>query len=66
MNLENKIVLAIAIRVSAERFMVDRIANPEFVASIEANQAYGLTEKFKDLFPAEQEAEVVPENRTAG
>ncbi len=54
MNLENKIVLAIAIRVSAERFMVDRIADPEFVARIAANQTQGIIAKFKELFPADQ------------
>ena len=36
--------------------MTERIADPKFVANIQSNQAYGLTEKFKELFPAEQEA----------
>ncbi|MCH7688952.1 MAG: phage infection protein [Planctomycetes bacterium] len=55
MNLENKIVLAIAIRVGAERFITDRIADPEFVARIAANQTQVLIEKFKELFPDDQE-----------
>ncbi len=55
MNLENKIVLAIAIRVKAERFMIDRIADPVFVAEITANQMQVLIAKFKKLFAADQE-----------
>ncbi|WP_428406117.1 hypothetical protein [Methylocystis sp.] len=52
-GLTNKIVLAIAIRLRAEKFMVERIADPDFVASIEANQAWRLVSKFKDLYPKE-------------
>ena len=55
MNLENKIVLAIAIRLTAERFMIDKISDPEFVATLLANQARGLMEEFKKRFPIEQE-----------
>ena len=55
MNLENKIVLAIGIRLKAERFMIDRIAAPELLKTLAANQARGLTEKFKVRFPHEQE-----------
>ena len=55
MNLENKIVLAIAIRLTAERFMIDKISDPEFVATLLANQARGLMEEFKRRFPIEQE-----------
>ncbi len=57
MNLENKIVLAIAIRLSAERFMTGRIGNPAWVATLEANQARGMTDEFKRRFP--QELEVI-------
>lgn len=52
-SLENKIVLAIAIRLLSEKFMIDRIADHAFVASIDANQAAGLTGKFKQKFPGE-------------
>lgn len=52
-GLENKIVLAIAIRLRSEKFMVDRIADPNFLAAIKANQAASLTRRFKELFPAE-------------
>ncbi len=55
MNLENKIVLAIAIRMGAERFMIDRIADPAFVAEITARQTQILIEKFKKLFCGDQE-----------
>ena len=55
MNLENKMVLAIAIRVETERFMIDRISDPAFVAEITANQMQGLITKFKKLFPDDQE-----------
>lgn len=54
-TLENKIVLAIAIRLLSEKFMIDRIADHAFVASIDANQSAGLTGKFKQKFPAEVE-----------
>ena len=55
MNLENKIVLAIAIRVEAERFMIDRIADPVFVEEITTNRMHVLIAKFKELFPDDQE-----------
>ena len=55
MNLENKIVLAIAIRVETERFMIDRISDPAFVAEITANQMQFLITRFKKLFPDDQE-----------
>ncbi len=54
MNLENKIVLSIAIRLQAERFMINRIANPTFVGQLQANQTHGLTEEFKREFPNDQ------------
>lgn len=50
-NLENKIVLAIAIRLRAERFMVDQINDPEFVKGISENQSNVLSTKFKQMFP---------------
>ena len=50
-NLENKIVLSIAIRIAAEKFMVDKIKDPKFVDSIKSNQTTDLLAKFKQLFP---------------
>ena len=49
-NFENKIVLSIAIRLGAERFMVAKIADPPFVAAIDSNQTYKLLERFKTQF----------------
>ncbi|WP_199099898.1 phage infection protein [Dyella sp. ASV21] len=52
-NFENKIVLAMSIRLAAERFMVKRINDPVFVASIDANQTPRLLRKFRELFGTE-------------
>ncbi|MDO8526479.1 MAG: phage infection protein [Deltaproteobacteria bacterium] len=49
-NLENKIVLSIAIRITAEQFMVKKINDSTFVSSIESNQTPTLLKKFKELF----------------
>lgn len=49
-NFENKIVLAIAIRISAEKFMVRKIDDPTFVARIKVNQTQALLKKFRDMF----------------
>lgn len=52
-NFENKIVLAIAIRLAAERFMVTKINDPAFMAEIDTNQTPRLLKKFRNLFTAE-------------
>jgi len=52
-NFENKIVLAIAIRLVAERFMVDKIADAAFLADIEENQTQALLKRFQKDFPGE-------------
>ena len=49
-NFENKIVLSIAIRIAAEKFMVERIDDATFVSGIDSNQTFKLVEKFKELF----------------
>jgi hypothetical protein len=49
-NFEHKIVLAIAIRLAAERFMEHRIGDNAFVASIAGHQTQALTKKFRELF----------------
>ena len=54
-NLHNKIVLAIAIRLVAEKLMIRRIEDQKFVANIVANQAHDLVDKFKEKFPQEIE-----------
>lgn len=54
-ELENKIVLAIAIRLKAEQFMVAKINDDVFWKRIELYQASALIERFKKDFPAEFE-----------
>ena len=49
-NFENKIVLSIAIRITAEQFMVKKINDIPFVTSIDSNQTPRLLTKFKELF----------------
>lgn len=50
LNLENKIVLAISIRIIAEKFMVTKIADAKFVAEITADQTQVLIDRFKTQF----------------
>lgn len=50
---ERKIVLSIAIRIAAERFMVERIDDEVFMEDLGANQSPKLLRRFKDDFPAE-------------
>ena len=52
-NFENKIVLSIAIRIAAEKFMVEKINDANFVAGIDSNQTPKLLTKFKVLFGAD-------------
>jgi len=52
-NFENKIVLSIAIRIVAERFMVEKIGDATFLSSIKSNQTPRLLNKFKELYPRE-------------
>ena len=53
LNLENKIVLSIAARLTAERFIVAKIHDDNFVHAINANQTQVLIRKFKEQFSAE-------------
>ncbi len=53
MNLENKVVLAIAIRLRAEVFMKNKINDETFCESIMKNQTFELIKKFKDKFSSE-------------
>jgi hypothetical protein len=52
-ELENKITLAIGIRLKAEIFMINKINDDAFVASISKNQTSMLFEKYVGLFPTE-------------
>jgi len=51
LNLENKIVISIAIRLNAENFMIKKINNEEFVSKIKSNQTGKLFGEFKKVFP---------------
>ena len=51
-NFENKIVLSIAIRLKAEQYMVNKIADQTFVDSINSNQTPVLLNKFRKNFPS--------------
>ena len=64
MNFENKIVLAIAIRLRAERFMAQKLNDPAFLAGISANQTQALTKRFRETFPNDAAA-VATLNRMA-
>jgi hypothetical protein len=50
-NMENKIVLSVAIRLVAERHMVEKIADATFFAAIQANQTRALYERYRTKFP---------------
>lgn len=56
LNLENKIILAIAIRMGAERYMVAKIADAAHWAGIKRNQTPELIKEFKVRFPGEGKA----------
>jgi len=52
-NFENKVVLAIATRLQAERFMVARINDAAWLAGITTNQTPALLKRYRNDFPAE-------------
>ena len=54
--LETKIVLAIGIRLAAERLVIKKINDPAFVTSITKSQTRTLIERFRKLFPNEDTA----------
>ena len=55
-NFANKVVLAIATRLVAEQFLVDKINDPAFLAGIVSNQTARLLKKYQELYPAERTA----------
>ena len=55
-NFENKIVLSIAIRIAAEHFMVQKISDPGFLASIKSDQTAALFDKYRKLNGGEANA----------
>jgi len=48
-NMENKVVLSIAIRLAAEKYMAEKVNDPAFLASVNANQTPQLLSKFKHV-----------------
>ena len=52
-NFENKVVLSIAIRIAAERFMADKINDPAFLTNLVSNQTPKLLAEFRKQFSAE-------------
>lgn len=58
-NFENKIVLSIAARLRAERFMISRIADPAFLAAIRGNQTTALLSRFRSQYPQDSAIGVV-------
>ena len=59
LNLENKVVLAIATRLGAERFIAGRLEDPDSLAGIERNQTQQLVNMFNAAFPLERETSAV-------
>jgi len=55
-NFEHKIVLSIAIRLVAERYMDSKIGDAAFLANLKKNQTPRLLKRFRDMYAAEVEA----------
>lgn len=55
-NFENKIVLSIAARLAAERYMATKINDGPWLEAIEKNQGFALLKRFQADFPTEMEA----------
>jgi hypothetical protein len=55
-NMENKIVLSIATRLLADRFMIAKINDAAFVASITSKQTARLLSRFSEMFSGEGRA----------
>ena len=55
-SLAGKVVLSIAIRLEAEKFMVDKIADDEFVRRITTNQTTSLLKRFEGDFQDQTDA----------
>jgi hypothetical protein len=58
-ELETKICLAIAIRLRAEEYMIDRINDSVFMQSIKRVQTRKLTDKYEELFPESRAIELL-------
>ena len=58
-NLENKIVLSIAIRLLAEEFMISKISDKDKILEISKNQTYELIKLYKEEFTNVDEIKVL-------
>lgn len=52
-NFDNKVVLAIATRLCAERFMANKINDENWLATITSNQTPMLLKRYREMFSAE-------------
>lgn len=57
--MENKIVVSIAIRLPAEKFMVSKLSDPAFVAGIDSKQTSKLLGKFAGMFQRDRRIEIL-------
>lgn len=55
MELEDKVILSMGIRLKIEKYLIDRINDEAFVRGISKNQTYELSKKYKNLFPSEDD-----------
>lgn len=53
-NFEHKVVLSIAIRLAAERFILGRLDDPNATVGITGNQTNSLVDRFRKDFPREE------------
>jgi hypothetical protein len=60
-NLETKLILAIAIRLLTEEYMIEEINDPSFVNSIKSNQTAKLIKKLKEVKPSNENLNVIEE-----
>jgi len=60
-NLETKLILAIAIRLLSEKYMIKEINNSSFVGSIKSKQTAKLTKKLKEIKPNNGNLAVIEE-----
>ncbi len=58
-NMQNKIVLSVAIRLTAERFMANKIADPAFFNAITGNQTRALYERYRKDFHNPSTIEII-------
>lgn len=59
MELEDKVILSMAIRLRIEKFIIDEINDAAFVQSITSNQTQKLSARFNQVFPNKAKAKSV-------